>query len=73
MIAMAIAMNAGGGDGRQQCRRHNLDGQQRWQRNGQWDSGAIAMAMGDGGEKATQWKTAMAAAQLQWAMVTAVQ
>jgi hypothetical protein len=31
------------------------------------------MAMGDGGEKATQWNTAMAAAQLQWETVVAAQ
>jgi hypothetical protein len=30
------------------------------------------MSMGDGREKATQWKMVMVAAQLRWAMATAV-
>jgi hypothetical protein len=36
--------------------RHDCDGQ--W-----WVGGTIAIAMGDGGETATRWETAMAAAQ----------
>ncbi len=35
--------------------------------------GAIAVAMGDDGEKATRWKTAMAAAQSRWATVAVAQ
>jgi hypothetical protein len=58
--------------------------QQRWQLNWRLDGNTIAMAgwrdscaivmpMGDGREKATQWKMVMVAAQSQWAMATAVQ
>ncbi len=37
------------------------------------DGGAIVMPMGDGREKAAQWKMVMVAAQLRWVMATAVQ
>jgi hypothetical protein len=58
--------------------------QQRWQLNwwldgntitmaGWRDGCAIVMPMGDGREKATQWKMVMVAAQSRWAMATAVQ
>jgi hypothetical protein len=53
-IAMAIAMNAGGGDGRRQWWWRNLDGLWQLQRNGWQDGGAIVMPMGDRREKATQ-------------------
>jgi hypothetical protein len=72
-IAMAIAMNAGGGDGRRRWRWRNLDGLRWLQRNGWRDGGVIVMPMGDGREKATQWKMVMVAAQSRWAMATAVQ
>jgi len=72
-IAMAITMNAGGGDGRRRWRWRNLDGLRWLQRNGWRDGGAIVMPMGDGREKATQWKMVMVAAQSRWAMATAVQ
>ncbi len=73
MIMMATAMNAGGGNRRQLWWRHDLNGQRRWQHNGWRDGSAITMVMGDGREMATQWKTVMAAAQLQWAMATVAQ
>ncbi len=39
-----------------------------------WRDGCvIVMPMGDGREKATQWKMVMVAAQSQWVMATAVQ
>jgi hypothetical protein len=58
--------------------------QQQWQLNWQLDGNTIAMAgwrdgcaivmlMGDGREKATQWKMVMVAAQSRWAMATVVQ
>ncbi len=72
-IAMAITMNAGGGDGRQRWQWCNLDGLWLLQRNGWRDGGAIVMPMGDGREKATQWKMVMVAAQSRWAMATTVQ
>ncbi len=72
-IAMAITMNAGGGDGRQQWWWRNLDGLWSLQCNGWRDGGAIVMPMGDGREKAAQWKMVMVAAQSQWVMATAVQ
>jgi hypothetical protein len=72
-IVMAIAMNAGSGNGRRQWWWHNLKGEWRWQHNGWQDGGVIAMAIDNGREKATQWKTAMTAAQLQWAMAMAAQ
>ena len=72
-IAMAITMNAGGGDGRRRWGWRNLDGLRSLQRNGWRDGGAIVMPMGDGREKATQWKMVMVAAQSRWAMATAVQ
>jgi hypothetical protein len=58
---MAIAMNSGGGNGRRQQWQHDRDGQWWRQCNGWQDSSPIVIAMGDGGEKATQWKMAMAA------------
>ncbi len=70
---MAIAMNGGNGDEKQQLRRHNCDGQRRRQRNGRRDGGAIAMAMGNSGEKSTWWKMAVAVVQLQWARTVAAQ
>ncbi len=72
-IAMAITMNAGGGDGRRQWRWRNLDGLWLLQRNGWRDGGAIVMPMGDGREKAAQWKMVMVAAKSRWAMATGVQ
>jgi hypothetical protein len=54
-------------------RWRNLDGLWSLQRSGWQDGGAIVMPMGNGREKATQWKMVMVAAQLQWAMATAVQ
>ncbi len=62
-IAMAITMNAGGGDGRWQWRWRNLDWLWSLQHNGWWDGGAIVMTLGNGREKATQWKMVMVAAQ----------
>ncbi len=58
--------------------------QQRWQLNWRLDGNTIAMAgwqdgcanvmpMGDGREKATQWKMVMVSAQSRWAMATVVQ
>jgi hypothetical protein len=64
-ITIVVAMNAGGGDGRRQWRWHNLDGLRQLQRNGWRDGGTIVMPMGNGREKATQWKMVMAAAQSQ--------
>jgi hypothetical protein len=72
-IAIAIAMNAGGSDGRWQWRWRNLDGLRRLHCNGWRDGGTIVMPMNDGREKATQWKMVMVAAQSQWAMAMAMQ
>jgi hypothetical protein len=72
-IAMAITMNAGGGDERRQWRWRNLEGLWSLQRNGWRDGSTIVMPMGDGREKATQWKMVMVAAQSRWAMAMAVQ
>ncbi len=62
---MAIAMNGGSGNGRRRWQQQDHDRQWRRQCNGWQDGGAIAMVMGNGGEKATRWKMAMAVAQLK--------
>jgi hypothetical protein len=47
---MAIAMNGGSSNRRQQCWWHNSNGLWQRQRNGRWDGSAIATAIGDGKE-----------------------